>query len=157
MSCYGFENLRVLLVEIIPDETIKRAMNEVKSAVLLKEAAQYKAETEMILEVKRAEAQAEAKYLAGVGVARQRQTMIDGLTKSILSCHSNVPETARKDVLEIIMLSPYFDTMRETGAPSNLSVFIPHVPGAVHDVTERIRNEISRGTPSCSRNTEAMP
>lgn len=39
----------------------------------LRMAAQEKAEAEKILMVKRAEGEAESKYLSGVGVARQRQ------------------------------------------------------------------------------------
>jgi hypothetical protein len=35
--------------------------------------------------VKAAEADAEAKYLAGTGIARQRQAIINGLRESVLS------------------------------------------------------------------------
>ena len=36
------------------------------------------------LQVKSAEAEAEAKYLSGVGVAKQRKAIVDGLRESIV-------------------------------------------------------------------------
>ncbi|RID64723.1 hypothetical protein BRARA_E03641 [Brassica rapa] len=46
-----------------------------------------------------------------------------------------------KDVLDMVMMTQYFDTMRDIGASSkSSSVFIPHGPGAVADVAAQIRN-----------------
>jgi hypothetical protein len=39
------------------------------------------------LQVKSAEAEAEAKYLSGVGVAKQRKAIVDGLRTSIVVCN----------------------------------------------------------------------
>jgi regulator of protease activity HflC (stomatin/prohibitin superfamily) len=46
-----------------------------------------------IIQIKRAEGEAEAKYLSGVGIARQRQAIVDGLRDSVLGFFENVPET----------------------------------------------------------------
>jgi hypothetical protein len=41
----------------------------------------------------------------------------------------------------MVMMTQYFDTMRDIGAHSKSSaVFIPHGPGAVSDVATQIRN-----------------
>ena len=45
----------------------------------MKEAAFQRAEGEKVVKVKRAEAEAESMYLSGVGVARQRRAIMDGL------------------------------------------------------------------------------
>ena len=42
-------------------------------------AANEKAEAEKIVQIKRAEGEAEAKYLSGLGIAWQRQAIVDGL------------------------------------------------------------------------------
>jgi len=59
-------------------------MNEINSAKRLKFAVAEKAEGQKILQVKSAEAEAEAKYLSGVGVAKQRKAIVDGLRTSIV-------------------------------------------------------------------------
>ncbi|KAH9531149.1 hypothetical protein CY35_19G022000 [Sphagnum magellanicum] len=66
---------------------------------------------------------------ARVGVARQCQTIVDGLRESVLAFSDN-----------------YFDTMKEIGAISmNSTVFIPHGPGVVRDVAKQIRNGLLQG------------
>lgn len=55
------------------------AMNEINASKRMKEAAYQRAEGEKVVKVKRAEAEAESMYLSGVGVARQRRAIMDGL------------------------------------------------------------------------------
>jgi hypothetical protein len=59
----------------------------------LRVATRKKAEVEKTLQVKWAEGEAKAKYLSGVGVARQRWAIIDGLRESVLAFSDNVPGT----------------------------------------------------------------
>jgi regulator of protease activity HflC (stomatin/prohibitin superfamily) len=107
----------------------------------LRVATREKAEAEKTLQVKRAEGEAKAKYLSGVGVARQRQAIVDGLWESVLAFSDNVPGTTPKEVMDMVLVTQYFDTMKEIGASSrNSTVLIPHGPGAVRDVVEQIRN-----------------
>nr|CAD1833912.1 unnamed protein product [Ananas comosus var. bracteatus] len=126
MSMYGYEIVQTLIVDIEPDQQVKRAMNEINAAARLRLAANEKAEAEKILQIKRAEGDAESKYLAGLGIARQRQAIVDGLRDSVLAFSDNVPGTSAKDVMDMILVTQYFDTMREIGASSKSnSVFIP--------------------------------
>ncbi|KAG8047195.1 hypothetical protein GUJ93_ZPchr0008g12663 [Zizania palustris] len=141
MSMYGYEIVQTLIVDIEPDEHVKRAMNEINAAARLRMAANEKAEAEKILQIKRAEGEAESKYLAGVGIARQRQAIVDGLRDSVLAFSENVPGTSAKDVMDMVLVTQYFDTMKEIGASSkSSSVFIPHGPGAVKDIAAQIRD-----------------
>lgn len=140
MSAYGFEIVQTLIVDIEPDAQVKRAMNEINAAARLRVAANEKAEAEKILQIKNAEGEAESKYLSGIGVARQRQAIIDGLRDSVLAFSRNVAGTSPKDVLDMVLVTQYFDTMKEIGASSkSSSVFIPHAPGAVKDIAAQIR------------------
>jgi len=141
MSTYGYEIVQTLIVDIEPDEHVKRAMNEINAAARMRVAANEKAEAEKILQIKRAEGEAEAKYLSGLGIARQRQAIVDGLRDSVLGFSVNVPGTTAKDVMDMVLVTQYFDTMKEIGAASKSSaVFIPHGPGAVRDVATQIRD-----------------
>ncbi|OWM90437.1 hypothetical protein CDL15_Pgr014740 [Punica granatum] len=130
---------KTLIVDIEPAKHVKQAMNEINAAARLRVAANEKADAEKILQVKRAEREAESKYLSGHGIVRQRQAIVDGLRDSVFGFSENVPGTSAKDVMNMVVLTQYFDTMKEIGATSKSSaVFIPHGPGAVCDVATRI-------------------
>ena len=116
------------------------------TAQRLQLASVYKGEAEKIFLVKKAEAEAEAKYLGGVGVARQRQAITDGLRENILNFSHKVEGTSAKEVMDLIMITQYFDTIKDLGNSSkNTTVFIPHGPGHVRDIGEQIRNGMMEG------------
>jgi len=147
MSAYGYEIVQTLIVDIDPDAQVKRAMNEINAAARLRLAATEKAEAEKILQIKRAEGEAESKYLSGLGIARQRQAIVDGLRDSVIAFSENVPGTSAKDVMDMVLVTQYFDTMKEIGASSKSSaVFIPHGPGAVKDIASQIRDGLLQGS-----------
>ncbi|KAF8008688.1 hypothetical protein BT93_K2371 [Corymbia citriodora subsp. variegata] len=141
MGAYGYSLEHVLMVDIIPDPSVRRAMNEINAAQRLQLASVYKGEAEKVLLVKKAEAEAEAKYLGGIGVARQRQAITDGLRENILNFSHKVEGTSSKEVMDLIMITQYFDTIKDLGNSSNnTTVFIPHGPGHVRDIGDQIRN-----------------
>ncbi|GAA0186981.1 hypothetical protein Leryth_005646 [Lithospermum erythrorhizon] len=149
MSAYGYEIVQTLIVDIEPDEHVKRAMNEINAAARMRVAANEKAEAEKIVQIKRAEGDAEAKYLSGLGIARQRQAIVDGLRDSVLGFSVNVPGTSAKDVLDMVLITQYFDTLKEIGATSKSSaVFVPHGPGAVRDIAEQVRDGLLQASTS---------
>ncbi|XP_062151235.1 hypersensitive-induced reaction 1 protein-like [Alnus glutinosa] len=149
MSAYGYEIVQTLIVDIEPDEHVKRSMNEINAAARMRLATNEKAEAEKIIQIKRAEGEAESKYLSGVGIARQRQAIVDGLRDSVLGFSVNVPGTTAKDVLDMVLITQYFDTMKEIGASSkSSSVFIPHGPGAVRDIATQIRDGLLQASTS---------
>jgi hypothetical protein len=64
----------------------------------------------------------------------------------VLAFSVNVPGTTSKDVMDMVLVTQYFDTMKEIGASSKSnSVFIPHGPGAVRDVAAQIRDGLLQG------------
>lgn len=109
----------------------------------------YKGEAEKILLVKKAEAEAEAKYLGGVGVAKQRQAITDGLRENIVNFSDKVEGTSAKEVMDLIMVTQYFDTIKDLGNSSkNTTVFIPHGPGHVRDISDQIRSGVMEASSS---------
>ncbi|XP_021725328.1 hypersensitive-induced response protein 4 [Chenopodium quinoa] len=141
MGEYGYSIEHILMVDIIPDPAVRKAMNEINAAQRLQLASVYKGEAEKILQVKKAEAEAESKYLGGVGVARQRQAITDGLRENILNFSNKVEGTSSKEIMDLIMVTQYFDTIRDLGSQSNnTTVFIPHGPGHVRDISDQLRN-----------------
>ncbi|GMH77011.1 hypothetical protein TrST_g5400 [Triparma strigata] len=126
MENFGFQILQALITDLDPDQRVKQAMNEINSSKRLKEAIAEQAEGAKILQVKSAEAEAESKYLSGVGVAKQRRAIVDGLRGSIVDFSSGVEGTSAKDVMDLLLLSQYFDMLKDTaGDPNCKTVFIP--------------------------------
>ncbi|XP_062233668.1 hypersensitive-induced response protein 4-like [Phragmites australis] len=149
MADYGYSIKNILMVDIIPDAAVRKAMNDINAAQRLQLASVYKGEAEKILMVKKAEAEAEAKYLSGVGIAKQRQAITDGLRENILNFSHSVSGTSAKEVMDLIMITQYFDTIKELGDSSkNTTVFIPHGPGHVKDISEQIRNGMMQASSS---------
>ncbi|XP_020597265.1 hypersensitive-induced response protein 1-like [Phalaenopsis equestris] len=110
-------------------------MNEINAAARLRLTANEKAE-----------GKAESKYLAGLGIARQRQAIVDGLRDNVLAFSANVTGTSAKDVMYMVLITQYFDAMKEIGAASKSSaVFIPHGPGAVRDVAAQVKDGLLQG------------
>lgn len=106
----------------------------------MRDAATDKAEAQKIQVVKAAEADAESKYLAGVGIARQRKAIVDGLRDSVMHFSEGVEGASHKDVMELVLVTQYFDTLSDLGKHSKGSVvFIPHQPGSVGDISSQIR------------------
>lgn len=149
IGAYGYNIEQILMVDIIPDAFVRKAMNEINAAQRLQLASIYKGEAEKILLVKKAEAEAQAKYLGGAGIAKQRQAITEGLRENILNISNSVSGTSAKEVMDLIMVTQYFDTIKELGNSSkNTTVFLPHGPGHVKDISEQIRNGMMEA--SCS-------
>lgn len=131
MHEFGYEIKAALVTDLEPDAKVKASMNEINAAQRLREAAQEKAEADKILSVKAAEAEAEAKYLSGTGVARQRQAIVDGLRDSINDFSTNVPGTTASDVMNMMMTVQYLDMLKDIGNnAANQTIFLPSSDGS---------------------------
>ena len=100
----------------------------------LREAAAEKAEAEKILQVKAAEAEAESKYLSGVGVAKQRKAIVGGLRDTVNTFSDEVDGAGPKDVMNLLLLTQYFDMIRDLGRVRENTLFLPHGPKTVEEL-----------------------
>jgi regulator of protease activity HflC (stomatin/prohibitin superfamily) len=146
MSSFGYAILHALVTDIAPDQAVKRAMNEINAAQRMRVAATDKAEAEKIMIVKAAEADAEGKYIARTGIARQRQAIVAGLRESVTSFSQEVSGISSKDVIDMMLISQYFDMLKDVGSHGKAStVFIPHGPGAASDAAAQVRSGMLQG------------
>ena len=86
MQQFGYTIMQSLVNDIQPDAKVKAAMNQVNATARLKEAAKNEAEAKKIRTIAEAEAEARAKELQGVGIARQRLAIANGLKESVEAC-----------------------------------------------------------------------
>ena len=146
MDNFGYSIVKTLLTDINPDAKVRGAMNEINASKRNRIAMQEKAEADKLLAVKRAEAEAEAKFLQGDGIARQRKAIVDGLRDSVSDFSSKMTGMQPKEVLDLILVTQYFDTLKELGMSSKQqTIFVPHNPGSLSSLADEIRSGVLSG------------
>ena len=141
MDGFGYGILKALVTDIDPDSKVKESMNEINAAQRMRLAASEKGEADRILKVKAAEGDAQSKALQGRGISDQRKAIVAGLRESVDEFQRSVPGTTAKDVMNLVLMTQYFDMLKEIGASSRTNaILIPHSPGHLTTLTEQMRN-----------------
>jgi regulator of protease activity HflC (stomatin/prohibitin superfamily) len=141
MDDFGYGIIKALVTDIDPDAKVKVSMNEINAAQRLRVAAVEQAEADKIRVVKAAEAEAESKALQGQGIANQRRAIIDGLRESVENFSKSVDGANAQDVMNLVMMTQYFDTIKDIGSGSKTNtILIPHSPAGMGDLSEQMRN-----------------
>ncbi|MFQ3652206.1 MAG: SPFH domain-containing protein [Gemmataceae bacterium] len=141
MDDFGYGILKALVTDIDPDPKVKAAMNEINAAQRMRVAATEKGEADRILKVKAAEAEAQSKALQGKGIADQRKAIVDGLRLSVEEFRHGVPGATAQDVMNLVLMTQFFDTLKEVGLSSQTNtIMIPHSPGFMTDLMGQMRN-----------------
>lgn len=142
MTHYGYTIVDTLITDIEPESRVKAAMNKINEAKRLREAAEYQAETEKVVRIKGAEAEAISKQLQGEGVANQRKAILKGLQEGVEDLSSAIGVTA-DETMKYTMLTQYFDMLRDVGtSPNKSTIFIPHSPSTVNNLSEQMTNSM---------------
>ena len=146
MKVYGFEIPNALVTDVNPADNVKAAMNEIQTQQRLQVAANAKGEANKILVVKNAEAEAESKRLQGEGIAKQRRAIVDGLRESIAAFTEAVGGVSEREVLNLVLLTQYFDTLKEIGVSAGSKVILtPHAPAGMTDISQQLSSAIITG------------
>ena len=147
MKEYGYSIVKVLISDIVPDTKVKAAMNDINAAQREREATVSRAETNKLLLVKQAEAEAESKRLQGEGIANQRKAIISGLKDSVEDFAKTVPGSTPQDVMQLVLMTQYFDTLKDIAANDHTNtILVPHTPNTLTDLFGQIRNAVITGT-----------
>lgn len=163
MDNFGYGIMKTLVTDIEPDAKVKSSMNEINASQRLREAAIQQAEAEKIRVVKAAEGEAESKALQGQGIANQRRAIIDGLRESVESFSTQVDGTSAQEVMNLVLMTQYFDTLKEVSSSSKTNtILVPHSPAGMNDLQEQMRTamvtaqEIGRHHASKSHHQDAQ-
>jgi regulator of protease activity HflC (stomatin/prohibitin superfamily) len=144
MDDYGYLIIKALVTDVDPDPKVKSAMNDINAAQREQVASQARGEAEKILKVKQAEAEAESKALQGKGIADQRRAIIDGLRESVEAFKQSVEGATAKDVMALVLMTQYFDTLKEIGASDRSNtIFMPNSPAAMGDYLHQIMSVVA--------------
>ncbi len=138
ISGFGYNIVQTLVTDIDPDQKVKDAMNEINAATRLRSAALQKGEAEKILIVKRAEADAESKALQGKGIAQQRIEIAKGMEESLRTIAKFDKRLSEKEVLSMLLITQYFDTLKSLGNAGSNTIFVSTAPSAPTDLQAQI-------------------
>ncbi|MDR3792672.1 MAG: SPFH domain-containing protein [Terracidiphilus sp.] len=139
MAAFGYEIVNVLVTDIVPDQKVKSAMNDINAAQREQVAAAARGEAEKIIVVKKAEAEAESKALQGQGIANQRKAIIEGLQVSVEQFQKAVEGASSREVMQLVLVTQYFDTLKSIGENDKTNtLFLAHSPNAVKEVSDQI-------------------
>eukprot|EP00931_Biecheleriopsis_adriatica_P003814 TRINITY_DN105572_c0_g1_i1.p1 TRINITY_DN105572_c0_g1~~TRINITY_DN105572_c0_g1_i1.p1 ORF type:complete len:330 (+),score=86.11 TRINITY_DN105572_c0_g1_i1:41-1030(+) len=138
MGRYGYTIVNAMVKDLAPDGMVLQAMNAINASKRQREAAAEQAEAQKILQVKAAEADAEAKYLAGVGIARMRKAMADGVKESMATM--SAAGLSPQDAMHMMITTQYIDTMKDFATnPANTAIMVPSGAGAAREIEEQVR------------------
>lgn len=133
MQAYGYNIIKTLVTDIDPDAQVKHAMNRINAAEREKIAAQYEGETQRILIVEKARAEAESKRLQGQGIADQRREIAKGLEDSV-DALNNVGINSQ-EASALIVVTQHYDTLQSIGEETNSNlILLPNSPQAGSDM-----------------------
>lgn len=140
MEEYGLIIHKALVTDIRPDASVLTAMNNINASRRQRVAAIDKAEAEKITMVTAAEADAEAKYLAGTGMAKMRKAISTGFKESVEDMGGSGTGMDAGEVIHMMLVSQYLDVMKEFACNSSpKSIMINHNPGALTDVEYQVK------------------
>ncbi|MGL4759421.1 MAG: SPFH domain-containing protein [Patescibacteria group bacterium] len=140
MESWGYQIISFQLKDVLLPQEISAAMSRVVASKRLQEAAENEARAEFIKEVKKAEAQKQARILQGEGLAGERKAIINGLAESITELKSQT-DVSSESVLNIVMLNQYMDTLRTIGKDdkgNSKVVFLNSNPTALNDAMNQV-------------------
>ena len=116
--------------DIEPGAKVKEAMNQVNRQQRLQSAASAQGEWDKILTIKKTKTEAESKRLQGECIANQRRAVINGYWDPIQNFQDKIQGASAKEVMDLVTLTQYFDTLQVLGADSHSkTIFLPGNPG----------------------------
>ena len=71
---------------------------------------------------------------------------MEGLKESLGEFQRQIGDSSPRDAMTLIMMSQYFDTLKDLGLHSNQNtILIPHSPSSMNDLFDQMRNAIITG------------
>lgn len=145
MKAYGYEIVKVLITDIIPDAGVKTAMNRINEEIRNKSANEAQGDAEKVLKVKQAEADAEVKRLQGQGVAMEREAIAEGWTQSIEKVKTGTNLTDAGATF-LLLYTNWTDMLRAVGTTKNSTmVFMPSGPEGLQHFQQTMTNALLGG------------
>eukprot|EP00756_Hemistasia_phaeocysticola_P031598 Hpha_TRINITY_DN16362_c1_g1::TRINITY_DN16362_c1_g1_i2::g.59495::m.59495 len=144
---FGIYVVRVLIVDLQPDQKVLDAMNEINAAKREREAARERAEAQRVLTVVAAEAEKDARQLSGQGLALMRREIASGFKNSIVDLTGDKDDHLNAEsVVHMMLVTQYLDVLKDFAQSGGASMVVPHGGGVTADIESQVRNGFWQST-----------
>jgi regulator of protease activity HflC (stomatin/prohibitin superfamily) len=145
---YGYEIIDTLVTDVSPNQRVKNSMNEIYASRRIKQAAAHKGEAQKLLRICQAQAQVECDFLHGVGTAKQRREIVEGMQESVhmwTEIDVRIVKPDQKQVMDLLLVTQYLDVLNEVSS-SNMQVH--HGPAEVQFIRQNFLRDSNCAVPS---------
>lgn len=141
MIQYGYIILNVLILDIDPPLKVKETMNMVLASQNKRDATLNEAEADKKVAIMKAEGLCEVRRLEGVGLAKQRQAVVNGLKDSIGEfCDGQKLDP--RELTSTIITMQYLDMLKDAANHGKNTFILSSNPSAANSIEEQLRNAI---------------
>ncbi|CCW71877.1 unnamed protein product [Phytomonas sp. Hart1] len=139
MENYGMEIVSVLISDINPGVRITNTMNEIQRLQRLRVASVGEAETKKLQRVRAAEAQCDARRLAGEGLAEQRKAIVAGLMESVNSVQGEISDLSTMDATNMLIMNQYYDTLQNVAVNAKSTLMLLEATGGLEKAISQLK------------------
>lgn len=123
MREYGFEIVNTLVTDVLPPATIMNSFDLNNLNKYSKEADKFQQMLDASYKNTNSSAQKERSKIIGEGISQQRQEIVNGLKNSIDQFTEQISGVSPQDVLELVLVTQYFDMLKDVGVSPQCKVF----------------------------------
>lgn len=124
MDAVGYKIYNILITDLRPDRTVLDSMNQINASQRHREAAIEQGEAHKVLMVKKAEGEAESKFLNGQGMARMRVEIAKGFKQSMDSMVAG--GLSVQEAMNVMVSTQYVDVLKDFAThDSNTAIMVP--------------------------------
>jgi len=131
MNPFGYIVFDVFVKDIVPDQKVRDAMNDVVAAEKTRIATTNKAQAEKAARILAAEAEAKTRELEGQGIANARRAIIRGLRTSVDDFQQAIPGAEARELLVTVLMTQYMDTLKDAASHGRNTFILPSSPAQV--------------------------
>lgn len=139
MKGFGYEILQTLVTDVEPSGPVKQSFDLNNLNKYLKEADKFR---QMIITSEKntlSDAAKRRDEILGQGISLQRQEIVNGLKGSVDEFTDKVAGVSPRDVLELVLVTQYFDMLKDIGEAGKANViFTPGGEGSAAQLRDSI-------------------
>jgi len=139
MNEFGWAVVRVILSDIELDPHVKKSMNDIVVAEKNRQTKQYVADANGQVAITTARAEAQVRELAGEGIARERQAIINGMKESVAQFKEAFPAADPNTIMTSININRYLDVLAAAAEKGSHTFILPSNPTQVTHMEESMR------------------
>jgi len=142
MNPYGYIVYDVLVKDLFPNDKVRDAMNDVVASEKEMLSTVNRAQADKSAKILSAEAEARTRELEGEGIAAARRAIVEGLRQSVDDFQEAIPATDARELLTVVLMTQYMDTIKEAATKSRNTFVLPSSPAQVATIEQQMRTSL---------------